>query len=410
MMEVPAAAKVLTTRYDNFKGVDFTNDPTNVWRHRSPDAVNMLPDASGRPFKRKGWEVVVSAETLASLVGEATCEIKRCFYFELAGVDHIIIFTSIGVFKYAEDEASFLIGSDDVDCYTASDRAYFFEGGGKSAFYIYGNYKVWIYEYVDGEFNFKKETESVTDSVEDGTKIPRVLIATNPSDCTGTINEPYNMISNLACVEYTDNKMCFGRFEPAGEKTSFSFNASVFEAKLESVLPAKPRDTYVLEYEQTFGVDGEGGPKWKLSYSGGHIGYYNDIAEFGVTLGRDPVIVGEVNGDTVVVEYIYGCLLPNNVSQEQIGAVKVNVSKATQFDTPLDLVTEDEPPSETECVLHTDTLSQSEQAWIEFDREYSPIVPGEDCIRISFPRMNVTVTNYIGDDAVEKTVTASLIR
>ena len=38
-MELPASPKVYTTKYDNFKGVDYTNDATNVWRRRSPTGV-----------------------------------------------------------------------------------------------------------------------------------------------------------------------------------------------------------------------------------------------------------------------------------------------------------------------------------------------------------------------------------
>ena len=74
-IELPAAQRVQTRVYDNLKGVDFTNDSTNVWHRRSPDAVNMLPDESGRPFKRTGWEVAVSAEELASALGLETLEI-----------------------------------------------------------------------------------------------------------------------------------------------------------------------------------------------------------------------------------------------------------------------------------------------------------------------------------------------
>ena len=57
-INVPSDPKVYTTKYDNFKGVDFTNDPSNVWSHRSPNAVNMTPDLAGRPWKRTGWEII----------------------------------------------------------------------------------------------------------------------------------------------------------------------------------------------------------------------------------------------------------------------------------------------------------------------------------------------------------------
>ena len=105
-VEVPKEPKKFTTVYDNFKGVDFTNDSTNVWHRRSPDAVNMLPDDSGRPFKRTGWEVVVTAEKLAEALGADDTSILKCHYFELAGLDHILIFATGGVFVYRLMEES----------------------------------------------------------------------------------------------------------------------------------------------------------------------------------------------------------------------------------------------------------------------------------------------------------------
>ena len=41
-IDVPAPQKVYTTVYDNFKGVDYTSDATNVWKRRSPSAINMV--------------------------------------------------------------------------------------------------------------------------------------------------------------------------------------------------------------------------------------------------------------------------------------------------------------------------------------------------------------------------------
>ena len=61
-INVPKKPKVYTTKYDNFRGVDFTNDPSNVWSHRSPNAKNMTPDLSGRPWKRTGWKVEKSSQ------------------------------------------------------------------------------------------------------------------------------------------------------------------------------------------------------------------------------------------------------------------------------------------------------------------------------------------------------------
>lgn len=49
---------IYSKTYNKFRGVDFTSDPSKVAAYRSPDAVNMIPDAGGMPEKRVGWRSV----------------------------------------------------------------------------------------------------------------------------------------------------------------------------------------------------------------------------------------------------------------------------------------------------------------------------------------------------------------
>ena len=87
-LTVPSAPKIKTTEYQSFRGVDYTNDPSNVWYRRTPDGVNMLPDEAGRPFKRTGWKKVVTADDFADLYSTDTgsaapseVTINKCHYF-----------------------------------------------------------------------------------------------------------------------------------------------------------------------------------------------------------------------------------------------------------------------------------------------------------------------------------------
>lgn len=170
-VEVPESPKVFTTVYDNFRGVDFTNDASNVWKHRSPNGLNMLPDLDGRPYKRTGWKIDKSAEDFLSVAlpvlsdivttvqgvvdalqteidalqykvdhGTATAEETaqlandidemavqtkkltkftalasstsvtpyKVYYFEIGGIDYLFIFNSLGVFYYNGDELSYI--------------------------------------------------------------------------------------------------------------------------------------------------------------------------------------------------------------------------------------------------------------------------------------------------------------
>ena len=372
-MELPAAQKVHTHVYDNFKGVDFTNDSTNVWHRRSPDAVNMLPDDSGRPFKRTGWEVVVSVDELSTALGKDT-QILKCHYFELAGTDHVVVFAEGGVFVYYDGETHLLTtpeydgDSTDIDCYTSYDRAFFFEGGGKSAFYIYGNYKMWVYGYNNGDFYFAEANDIY---------IPRILISTNPSDCSGTMLESYNLLGNKASVEYTDNNMFYwyatGNFTANISKTDFDTKMS---------LSGNPNKTYEFVYTT----------QWDLVEGGSTIASNITLSEYGVSILGTP----EEN-DTIVLKYIWGLLLPNNVTQNQISEVKVEHSILSQFDEELEVGDNTTTPTATTCSLHTDLYSKPEpnrRAWIEFYGEEKPLVDGEDCIRVTFPVTTVNITNY----------------
>jgi hypothetical protein len=52
-----------TKRYEKFKGVDFSTDPTQVSEARSPICQNLISDLAGFPEKRPGWRVL---HTIAS--------------------------------------------------------------------------------------------------------------------------------------------------------------------------------------------------------------------------------------------------------------------------------------------------------------------------------------------------------
>ena len=174
-MELPAAPKVYTTKYDNFRGVDFTNDPSKVWAHRSPNGLNMMPDLAGRPRKRTGWKIEKSAQDFRDCYNDTTSSSYtgkivpiKTNYFEIGGEDYLAITNNLGLFFYskfigtsAKDEPDLVyidcyfgeVGTADEDTATTiaiapdANRAFFFEGNGTAAFYIYGNYKVWKYGY-----------------------------------------------------------------------------------------------------------------------------------------------------------------------------------------------------------------------------------------------------------------------
>ena len=365
-MEVPSAPKVRTTIYENFRGVDFTNDSTNIWHRRSPTGTNMLPDASGRPFKRHGWEILLSQSDICTALGVSSCQINKCSYFELAGVDHIVVFTDEGVLFYNGDEsattyttAGVTAVSTDADCIASYDRCFFFEGGGTSAFYIYGNYKMWRY---GADFTLQNITEELY--------IPRVVISAG-ADCIGTTLEPYNLLYNMASVEYNSNDLfaCWGT------------TGLVFEVN---------QTTFQTNHAKNFSMT------YTYKEVNGTTGWYdvNDssaaFATDGITVSSTPKV-----GDQITVINVYGLLLPNNVDvNNQKDLVKVYYAKVTQWDTEVKVVTT--TPSSGECRLHADGVNrETRQSWIEFNASdsYPLDTEAKDVFKTVFPSTEIAVTS-----------------
>lgn len=77
----PAQPTKYVTRYQRFRGVDFSTDPALVDASRSPFAPNLISDAGGMPEKRPGWR------TLLQLTGR----INGIYEFQIGETDHLII-------------------------------------------------------------------------------------------------------------------------------------------------------------------------------------------------------------------------------------------------------------------------------------------------------------------------------
>ena len=391
---VPESPKVLTTTYENFKGVDFTNDPSNVWYRRSPDAVNMLPDEAGRPFKRTGWEIAVSASDFAakyaadkSTTAPAEVGIRRCYYFTLHGLDHVVIFTGLGVYVYRqnEDGTSELISSVDMGnnlsyepaLVESYDRAFFFEGGGKAGFYIYGGFSVWKYHYDDG---FKWEQAE--------TYIPRVNISIDAKHVSGTALEGVNLFSDYVYEEYQDSNYLYISGTPAitdSEGQPLTASLSVDESTF--ITLASTPQTYTFTYTSAE-------HSWLLS------GDKVLISNYGITVGY----VGDmVDGARITVTVAGGSRINLGRTITDITGMRVYVSRTTQFDTELNIVVSSSPPSSpSQCTLNT----LSGGSYIQFYQTEYPLVSGEDAIRVQFPR-NLAATTAPRTPQVTLTATAT---
>ena len=384
-IDVPNSPKVYTTKYEGFKGVDFTNDPSNVWYRRSPDAVNMLPDEAGRPFKRTGWEVAISVSELAqkyysdgaTSTGEikpTEATIRKCYYFEMAGYDHIVIFTNFGVFFYRDGE---LLSSEDVletktetgdlsydqsviDSYY---RGFFFEGGGERAFYIYGDFKVWKYYYGKYDKDDTGADKFYFRQVE--TYIPRVNIAVDAKHVSGEPFEDVNLFSDFVGEEYQDNEYkSIDRSTGHEPRTSID-GATVLVDDTAFTSFASAEGSYVFTYT-------EADHSWLLS------GDQVYISNYGITLAYTGTIP---DAATITVEMLKEQRINLGRTITDITGMKVYVSRNTQFDTELTIVASG-TPSASQCKLVTETGG----SYLLFAQSELPLVSGEDAIRVIFPR------------------------
>lgn len=250
-ISVPSSPKVLTTKYQNWRGVDYTNDPSNVWYRRSPNGLNMLPNLDGHPFKRSGWKVEFTAQdfiNVSGVVGVDAVEQYKVDYFELGGAEYLWFYTSIGCFYYSNAltfvDTSYEVGDDkpyefsksltynvgdycmcsgtmykciaqistptstlpsaDSTHWTSDDvdgskpfspssgdidysKSFFFEGGGPAGYYLFVNDKLFMF---DGEKLIERKP-----------KIPVVITMAGASG-EGEILEDANILTTWIAVDY----------------------------------------------------------------------------------------------------------------------------------------------------------------------------------------------------------------
>lgn len=505
-LEIPKSAKVYTTAYSDFKGVDYTNDATNVWKKRSPTGLNMSPDLDGKPYKRKGWKVEKSVlnilypefdldaalqkmdfpggvsrtysnglftikgqrslpvtsviplysfrrntfpsirkwrvklesqkgdDTFALITNKRSVmdnpfrfnsdvefvldedetpsqiaylvdthlpidttfrislepivdfAINKLYYFELNGYEHIMAFTSNGLFAYREDpnhysdSDDFVCISTDEDCIESYERAFFFEGNGTSAFYVYGNGKVWAYEYDAERIATDPETGINNKGFifsEKAPYVPRVRIGVSAN---GDIGEPYesvNLFGRFIAEEFQNNL-----YE---QSLNITYSENIMTASVTSEFYKKlpSNGTYRFTYD---------GTDWKLNGSG------INLVDYGITYAGN-----EVSGDyiEVVSQSNFKCRIALEVAETQNPIVKVSTS--AQFDTELEVIKNGTP---TDSQVRMDTSDGV--TTFTFSRAYLPVVSGEDGIRIEYPRFTNIHTQHTTEDATV-TVNAEVI-
>ncbi|MFQ7472930.1 MAG: hypothetical protein ACLRLX_01835, partial [Anaerovoracaceae bacterium] len=144
-LPAPEEAKIYTSVYNNFKGVDFTNDPTQVYKRRSPSALNMIPDDGGIPYKRTGWRVEYNP---LNEIDEK--EITDMWAFDYADESHILYVKNGSVYNGLGDNTKALITMKNKECDVVG---IFFNAISGGAFYILADNELMEYTYSDNDGN-----------------------------------------------------------------------------------------------------------------------------------------------------------------------------------------------------------------------------------------------------------------
>lgn len=284
-VSVPDEEKTYTTVYDHFKGVDYTNDASNVYKRRSPSGLNMLPDLDGRPYKRTGWEIAVTAEQFCEAAGVETQEVipERIHHFVIGGTEYLMIFNSVGVFYMTDSEGPVRCKIYDEDLtpenYSVfppedatpqmpadANRSFYFEGNGLAGFYTFVGLDLYRF---DGAYYNKVDPH-----------IPVIVDGATPATGNGTSAEDVNMLTEKRSMQYF------------GDGT-----------RIYTLLERPDTDSIVVEIK---GSDGEWQPVPTTDYviGGSQITFNEGKAPASATEANVRITYEPVNGNTLTIDYV----------------------------------------------------------------------------------------------------------
>lgn len=161
--------RLVVSKYENLKGVDFSSSPSMVDRSRSPYCLNLMPDTSFIPVKRPGWETVYHLDGAVHNIWFCTFGQKR------------FVLCHCGNKIYSLSDSAEIIADEVND---AKGCGFYAFKGEKPGFYILTGKEYLVF---DGE-----KIEDVTQQA----YVPLVTIARNPQG-GGESYEDVNMLTSL---------------------------------------------------------------------------------------------------------------------------------------------------------------------------------------------------------------------
>lgn len=173
-----------TTVYGNFRGVDFSVDPSLVERSRSPYAPNLISDVGGMPEKRVGWRTLFS-------LGEGV--VHGLYRTQFDGKEIFLAHVKDTLYQWNEKGETKVLKSGMAD----SRAAAFFAVKVLSADDSEGREEPEETPglfFLTGKEYLRFDGTTVTDLLEDEPYVPHVVVANKPSG-GGAALEPVNLLT-----------------------------------------------------------------------------------------------------------------------------------------------------------------------------------------------------------------------
>lgn len=120
---IPSSPKKYKTEYSNFKGVDFSSNPTQIDDKRGAiGTVNLISDTGGFPEKRKGWRKLLECEAPVNGLYRGTID----------GEEHFLVHGGTKLYKWTDDSITQLktgLTNAKGTAFTLDGKIYILTGG-----------------------------------------------------------------------------------------------------------------------------------------------------------------------------------------------------------------------------------------------------------------------------------------
>jgi len=173
-VKVPDTPTIYTTKYNNLKGVDYSVDSSQVNKKRTPNGLNMIPDAGGNPEKRKGWSIL---HTVSS-------KIDNLWSFIYDDVRYYLVTYGTNLVQFTDDDISFTP-------FTLNSS------GKKAAMYSQNATTRGFYIFDDSRIIKATPTAGVLSYAEISYYTPLVIIARDPVNGGGVLYENINKMTRV---------------------------------------------------------------------------------------------------------------------------------------------------------------------------------------------------------------------